>query len=154
MWGPRAIRLASATAALLAFACFGGPQRPATLDTRTDLCAYCRMPVSNQRYAAQIVVPGEDPRFFDDIGCLSNFIQRNTAPARSTTAYVADHRTGEWVSAATAIYTMVPALETPMSSHLIAHGSAASRSADIVAASGTIVPPSQLFPLGAPDGNR
>jgi len=44
-------------------------------------------------------------------------------------AFVADHRTGEWVPAESAVYSRAP-IDTPMGSHLIAHASAASRDLD------------------------
>lgn len=106
-----------------------GPLPPASLDTRNDACASCRMTVSNARLAAQIVAPGEEPRFFDDIGCLSAFLKQQPARAEGAAIYVADHRTGEWVLASAATYTRT-ALDTPMGSRLIAHANEASRNSD------------------------
>ena len=56
--------------------------------------------------------------FYDDIGCLAKAV---AAGKPLEHAYVADHRTREWVPAGEAAFTRVPALETPMSSHIIAH---------------------------------
>jgi len=63
-----AARLAPLALALTA--CTRGPAHPGTLDTRNDACAHCRMAVSDPRFAAQLAAPGEEPRFFDDLGCL------------------------------------------------------------------------------------
>jgi copper chaperone NosL len=103
---------------------------PAPLDTRNDACAWCRMAVSDPRFAAQLALPGEDPRFFDDVGCLSDYLRAKPDLAEGARAYVADHRTKAWVDAATAVYTRVGAVEAPMRSHLVAHADAASRDAD------------------------
>lgn len=110
-------------------ACGGGPPAPAALDTRHDACAWCRMTVSDARSAAQIVAPGALPLFFDDLGCLSDFLAKQGLP-RDGVAYVADHRTGEWIEAAGAVITLCPDLATPMNSHLVAHRDAASRDLD------------------------
>ena len=138
-------------ATTLLVACAGGSPGPAALDTKTEICRSCRMPVSDARLAAQLVTPGEEPRFFDDIGCLRDFLARSPVP-RASAAYVADHRTGGWVRASSAIYTRI-SLDTPMGSHLIAHAAASSREADPVAAGGAPVPSRDIFGrAGPPDG--
>ena len=153
-----AARAGRIAAALLisagAVACADGPAKPVSLSGPNEACRSCRMAVSNQRFAGQIVAPGEEPMFFDDIGCLSAYAQGSTPMPRGAAAYVADHRTGAWVPVATAIFTVVPGLETPMGSHVIAHGTAASRDADPDARGGTGAALAKLFPGGAPEGRR
>ena len=104
-------------------------QQPAQVDTRNDACTYCRMSVSDVRFAAQIVAPGEEPRFFDDIGCVRDYLNKTAVP-KGAMAYVADHRTRNWVPAAKAVYVRNEQVNTPMVSHLIAFADAASRDAD------------------------
>jgi copper chaperone NosL len=105
------------------------------------------MAVSTAVFASQLVAPGENPRFFDDIGCLADFLRAGKAPPGAV-AFVADHRTRAWVRADRALYTRVPGLETPMGSHVIAHADAASRDADPDARGGMPVPVSELFGPG------
>ena len=126
----------------------GGDVQPAPLDTRNEQCASCRMAVSTAVFASQLVAPGENPRFFDDLGCLADFLKAGKAPSGAV-AFVADHRTRAWVRADRAVYTRVPGLETPMGSRVIAHADAASRDADPDARGGTPVAPAELFgPIG------
>jgi copper chaperone NosL len=101
------------------------------------------MSISSSRFAGQIVAPGEEPRFFDDIGCLAKGAAETLPPG--AVAYVADHRTGAWVPARRAVYTRVPGLDTPMGSHLIAHADEASRSADPGIGGGVQVAPGEVF---------
>jgi copper chaperone NosL len=115
---------------VLAIRCGGGPPAPAALDTRNDACAWCRMAVSQPRFAAQLVAPGEEPRFFDDIGCLADFLRSSQSLPPASVAYVADHRSGAWVDAVAAVYVRCPALATPMASGLAAFADAGSRAAD------------------------
>lgn len=124
----------AAIAIALIVSCSARPPRPANLDTRNDACASCRMPVSDASLAAQLVARGEEPRFFDDIGCLRDYLSR-TPSRRGSAAFVADHRTREWVPADRAVYTRAR-IETPMGSRLIAHATAASRDADPASAGG------------------
>lgn len=137
----------------LASSCDRGATRPAQLDTRNDACAWCRMSVSDGRFAGQLVAPGEEPLFFDDIGCLRDYLigRAKKVPSRAL-AYVADHRTKAWVAAAGAVYDECLALETPMGSHLIAHADAASRGLDPDAASCAPRSPREVFGAGGPPG--
>ncbi|MGE5358426.1 MAG: nitrous oxide reductase accessory protein NosL [Bacteroidales bacterium] len=123
-------------AVVAAVACGPGTPPPAALDTRNDACAHCRMMVSSQRFAAQIVAPSEEPKFFDDVGCLREYLQQRPDLAAGTTAYVADHRTGEWVAADHAVFTHTQRVQTPMASGVIAHDSVSSRDRDGAAAGG------------------
>ena len=130
-----------AAAALLLAGCASGPAGPAELDTRNARCAHCAMVVSDRHTAAQVVAPGEEPRFFDDIGCLTGWLRERPGPLEAgAMVYVADHRTGEWAAADTAIFTKVPGLSTPMGSGIVAHASADSRAQDGTATNGEPVP--------------
>jgi copper chaperone NosL len=140
--------------ALLVSGCATGIPAPASLDTRNDACAECRMAVSTGRFASQIVAPGEEPRFFDDLGCLAAHLRSHPDLPSRAVAYVADHRSGEWVSPSSAVFTKVPGLETPMGAHVVAHGSAASRDADPAAQGGSAVDARTFFNRPLPDGTR
>jgi len=134
-------------------ACARGPAQPAAVDTRNDVCANCRMAVSDSRFAAQLAAPGEEPKFFDDLGCLRDYLAKKPQLPAGTVTFVADHRTREWVRAGRAVWTRRDSLETPMASHLIAHASLASRDADPASAGGTPVSSREIFgPAGPPDG--
>lgn len=144
------MRRALAATALLA-ACASGPPAPAVLDTKNESCGWCRMALSEARFAAQLVAPSEEPKFFDDIGCVAHYVAAAPSLPRGAVVYVADHRTKAWVRAEAALYTAVPSLATPMSSHLIAHANAASRDADPDAQGGTSRTVSDVFgPGGLP----
>jgi copper chaperone NosL len=150
MTAPTTVR--AALVLLAHAACASGPPEPAPLDTRQEACAHCRMAVSEARFAAQVVAAGEVPRFFDDLGCLAAFVRAGKSP-RGAVAYVADHRTRVWVGADRAVFTRVPALATPMGSHVVAHADAASRDEDERARGGTPVPLEELFGPGGPPGS-
>jgi len=142
------MKYAVAAIALFATACGRGPIRPASLDTKNEQCSSCRMGVSNVLFAAQIVTPSEDPRFFDDIGCLRDYLKSLRMRPPKAIAYVNDHRTRNWVAASQAVYTRVPSIDTPMGSHLIAHADAASRDQDPDARGGTPMTADDVFGHG------
>jgi copper chaperone NosL len=96
------------------------------------------MVVSDPRLGGQLVTRGEEPLFFDDIGCLRDY--RKAHPeVRAASAFVADHRTGKWVPAERAVYVRTTKLWTPMGSQLIAYADAASRDADPASSGGAAV---------------
>jgi copper chaperone NosL len=127
--------------------------RPEELVKGRDVCALCRMPVSDPHFAAQITAPGELPLFFDDPGCFAEFVRSGQVKTKAAAAWVADHRTGVWVRADRAIYTRVSGLATPMSHHLVAHESAASRDSDPEVKGGQPASLQEIFgPQGPPTG--
>ncbi len=151
--GRRAARVLPAILTASLAACTSGPPPPATLDPQHTTCAQCRMMVSDVHFAAQIVAPGEEPIFFDDLGCLRAYLSAHPDQPPRAVAYVADHRTGAWVVAADAVYSRVEGLATPMNSGLVAHADRASRDADAAARRGEVVAVHDLFgPAGPPRG--
>jgi copper chaperone NosL len=137
------IRVAALVVLLLCAGC--ARRAPQPIDPApSDACAFCRMAVSDVHFAAEIVAPGEEPRFFDDIGCLAGWLKDHQA-ADGSAAFVADHRTGQWISAATAVYTRVPGLSTPMGSGVIAHADSTSRDQDQAARGGVPLAVAEVF---------
>lgn len=130
---------------MLLCACACGREALAPVDvTSADACAFCRMAVSDPRVAAQIVADGEEPRFFDDIGCLAKWLNENRAPDAAV-AFVADHRNGRWTPARTALYSKVPHRATPMGSNILAHADLGSRNQDDAARTGEPLGLDQVF---------
>jgi copper chaperone NosL len=102
------------------------------------------MLVSDPRTAAQLVARGEEPLFFDDVGCLAAYL-REHPPRPGAVAYVADHRTGAWVPANEASFVLQPRASTPMGSHVLAYRDPASRDADPIAKGGRPLPFSEVL---------
>ena len=127
---------------------------PAPLDTAHDPCASCRMIVSDRHFSAQIVAPFEEPKFFDDLGCLANYLKTSGPLSPRAVVYVADHSSLAWIPAHQAVFTRVDALTAPMGSHVIAHESNTSRAADPVARSGMPIERQEVFPVGLPGAAR
>ena len=133
--------------AAVALAC--GASRPAAAQLQPGTpCSHCRMIVSDANVAAQIAAPGEDPQFFDDIGCLAANLREHPLPAGAV-AYVADHRTGVWVPAHEAVYSRSEQFETPMGSHIVAHRDAAARAADPSVRGAAALDASEVFGAAA-----
>lgn len=115
---------------VLSAGCARGAIQPEPLAVGQEACASCRMTVSQPEFASQLLVEGELPKFFDDLGCLHSYLASTSPGPESAVIFVTDHRTREWVRADAAVYTRAPAVVTPMASHLVAHVAVSSRDAD------------------------
>lgn len=109
-------------------ACTAAAPRPAEVRIGGDACAQCRMTIISLATAAQIAAPGAEPLLFDELGCLRDYLSGKPL-ATDAIAFVADHRTGEWIEATNATFTQTRAA-TPMGSGLLAHASAEGRDRD------------------------
>jgi len=136
---------------LATVACGGGAPSPAVLELGAHPCAYCRMIVVDRHFSSQVVSADEEPRFFDDLGCLGNYLKTRSPLSVDSAVYVADHRTGDWVALTSAVYTRADTISAPMGSHVIAHATTASRDADQGAVNGVAMKTAEAFPAGLPE---
>jgi len=126
------------------YACAGsGPVRIAA--GQHD-CDYCHRNITELAFASQVVVPGQEPMFFDDLQCLKGYLASVATPPAGAKIFVADHRTSDWVAADTAVFSRVMTLRTPLNSHLAAYASATSRDSDPEAVRPIAVDPGELIP--------
>ena len=147
-------RLSVLAIVVVAVACSAPAAPPANLDSAHEMCQTCRMVVSDARTASQIVAPYEEPRFFDDLGCLSTYLKSVPSLPRGAVVYVADHRTRAWVRWDQAVFTRVETLAGAMGTHVVAHASADSRDADAAAAHGAPVDARDVLPVDHLPGAR
>ena len=85
-----------------------------------DMCAYCKMAISEKRYAAQFVDGGGQPFKFDDIGCMINFANEKRNKYEIAAYFVMDFDDRQWVEANDAYYVTSTELKTPMDGHTAA----------------------------------
>ena len=98
--------------------CGAGALGPAAVRLGEDACAHCRMTIVSTKTAAQIVAPGAEPIFFDDLGCLEEF-RSTTTLAPGAVVFVMDRGTSAWIDAREAVITRTSE-QTPMGSGLVA----------------------------------
>ncbi len=130
-WADGRMRLLLALGVLvLGAGCGRGEVKPAPLVAGEASCEFCRMTVSQPEFASQLIVDGELPKFFDDLGCLHAYLTATAPGPEGGVIFVTDHRVREWGRAETAVYAHAPGVATPMASHLVAHATPQSREAD------------------------
>lgn len=85
-----------------------------------DMCAYCKMAISEKRYAAEFMDSEGQTFKFDEIGCMINFIKEKKNATKVTTYFVMDFDERQWIKADDAHYVSSSELATPMSGGIIA----------------------------------
>lgn len=85
-----------------------------------DICAECRMAISGEQFAAEIVDAKGEAYKFDDIACMLSFGSQRT-DLQGATMFVKDYDSRAWLpfSSATIVETSV---QTPMGSGKVAFG--------------------------------
>ena len=110
--------LALLTSLLLA-GCQKGEAEPAAIEPE-DMCAYCRMAISEKRYAAQFIDRDGQPFKFDDIGCMINIAGGKRDRGEIAAYFVMDFDERQWIKAEDAYYISSAELKTPMEGHAAA----------------------------------
>jgi len=101
---------------VLGFACSSEPdQSPREINWDRDVCATCLMGITDQKYSAQAINKYEDVVWFDDIGCLVEYMKSDDWKrfnGETAKIWVGDYETGEWIDATKAWYRF--GVHTPM----------------------------------------
>lgn len=110
-----------AAAVILLGACGGAsvtPETPPEILYGEDVCDQCGMIISDERFAAGLVVevdPGRyEHRIFDDIGDLLAFEKEHGDALTIATYYVHDYNSKDWIDGQNAYYIHSNNLRTPM----------------------------------------
>lgn len=83
-----------------------------------DMCAYCKMAISEKRYAAELIDTEGQAFKFDDIGCMTNFVHRSSPKASAY--FVMDFDERQWIRAEDAYYIRSSEFTTPMNGSIVA----------------------------------
>ena len=111
-----------AAALLLVVGCAGEPAGgPPEIQYGLEECGYCRMIISEEKFAAATVDVAGDAvgttTRFDDVGCMVDYLGEQSVVS-TRTIWVHDHAAGDWISAESAWFVRDPRGTTPMGSGL------------------------------------
>jgi len=94
---------------------------PPTIHYGEDMCEFCNMIISDERYAAGYITEDGQQHIFDDIGNMfRNHLQKSD---QVTAFFVHNYENKNWIRAEKAAYVQSSQLSTPMLSGLAAFDS-------------------------------
>jgi copper chaperone NosL len=106
---------------LVSFLLISCNQEPVEIHYGSDECAHCRMMITEQQFAAQLVTKKGKVYKFDAIECLAAYNNQNgddfTAPMLWVTNY---NKPGEWLNVKNAQFVKSEEINSPMGESLLA----------------------------------
>lgn len=86
------------------------------------MCSFCKMAISEKRYAAEIVDREGNLFKFDDIGCMLRFARDHNLEGKAAAYFVVDFEQRNWLEGEQAYYVKSEAIHSPMAGGLAAFG--------------------------------
>jgi copper chaperone NosL len=84
------------------------------------MCGFCRMAISQKRFAAEVLDADENAVKFDDIGCMLRYLE--SGRPKPTAVFVMDYATGKWKDANASSFLRGSKVATPMGGGILAFG--------------------------------
>jgi len=111
-------RFLQALCFLLLTGCGSAELRPIEL-LPEDACAFCRMAISDKRFASEVITKDGDAIKFDDIGCMLRY-RKERSNVESAATFVVDFDTREWLKSEEAYFVKSKEFKTPMAGNMVA----------------------------------
>lgn len=111
-----------AAAALLVFGLMSfmacSQEGPIAVQVNKDACAFCKMTITDIKFATQLATPKGRHYIFDDISCMLDY-QKANSEAKSSDFYIADFsRPSDFIKADQAILLHSDSLRSPMGGNI------------------------------------
>ncbi len=100
--------------ALLLGGCGQGEPKPVNIAPE-DMCALCKMAISEKRFAAEFIDKDGEAFKFDDIACLLQYVKGKRNQAAIAAYFVVDLDSQSWTKAEEAYFVRSAKIKTPMS---------------------------------------
>jgi copper chaperone NosL len=105
--------------AIFLAACTQTPFAPVEIEP-FDMCSYCKMAISERRYAAEFLDKQGEAYKFDDLGCMKKFLQTKHLGQDGGNFYAIEYESKQWLPAQLASFVRSNQFKTPMSGGIIA----------------------------------
>ncbi len=103
---------------VLATAC---SQEPAEVHYGSDECVHCKMMITDEQFASQIVTDKGKALKFDAIECMAVYQRENADDLQGAIRYVSDYnQPGRWLKAHEAQFVKSEVVNSPMGESLLA----------------------------------
>ncbi len=96
---------------------------PEPVKLNVDACIYCKMPISDLRYAAELITKKGRLYKFDDADCIVRYARENST-GEAAVFYFSDFASpGKFVKSSEAVFIKGGSLKSPMAGNTAAFGS-------------------------------
>src|SRR5690554_2958900 len=96
-------------------------QQPVEIHYGSDECAHCRMMITDNHFASQIITKKGKAIKFDAIECLAAYQKENREELGDAVFWISDYENpGEWLKAENAIIIKSEVIKSPMGASLLA----------------------------------
>lgn len=96
-------------------------QEPATIHYGSDECQHCKMMITDNRFAAQLVTEKGKALKFDAIECLAAYKENNSKELKAAKLWVSNYESpGEWLAVPKAQFVKSEVINSPMGASLLA----------------------------------
>jgi copper chaperone NosL len=85
-----------------------------------DMCSFCRMAISEKRFAAELMTKDGGVVKFDDTACMLHFRKERIRPESVVATFVLDFDSREWLKFQEAYFVESSQFKTPMGGGLAA----------------------------------
>src|SRR5262249_15903104 len=85
-----------------------------------DMCAFCKMAISEKQYAAEFLNRDGDAFKFDDIDCMANYVAEKKVRDTIAAFYVVDFGSKRWLKAENPTFVASPKFHPPMGGGMVA----------------------------------
>jgi copper chaperone NosL len=117
--GRKVLLVCLAAGLLLVLSCRQNTIEPVAI-VAGDMCSYCKMDISEKRFAAEFIDRDGQPFKFDEIGCMLSYIREKKNKTAISAYFVMDFNQKEWLKADDAYYVRSEELTTPMNGGIVA----------------------------------
>ncbi len=109
------------SAILLLFFAVACSQEPVEIHYASDECAHCRMMITDDQFAAQLITEKGKAYKFDAIECLAVYHRKNQSELSGSRLWVSNYNEpGTWLDAVEAQYVKSEVIKSPMGASLLA----------------------------------
>ena len=125
-------------------ACENASLRPVDIEA-ADMCARCKMAISEKRYAAEAIDNDGNAFKFDNAACMVRFVLDRKLRAKVAAYFIADYDTRAWIDAHKVAYVKSAEIPSPMASGLAAFGAATNAAQFAAARHGKVIAFEELW---------
>ncbi len=142
---------ATTMVATMAFLFFSCNTKPTPLVVGTDMCSYCKMPYSDNRFGAELITRKGKIYKFDDVHCIVTFMHDHTAETENGKIYFVNFENGhQLIPAENTVLIKSDQLHSPMNGDIAAFNNVADAKQALEKYTGTVMEWNEMIAIPKP----